>query len=123
MKKLSNYLIAMVLVLLVSSCGVGIAILENQNQNSTQVHLAEDNYTVTDRVSGTAEVDYVLIFGGWKKRQLYADAYSKMLDAANLESGSRAVVNLLTEEHVGGFPPFYTKRTITVSAHVIEFNE
>ncbi|MEO9871428.1 MAG: DUF6567 family protein [Ekhidna sp.] len=45
-----------------------------------------------------------------------------MVNKAEL-TGSRALVNIMTEEHIGGVPPFYYKRTINVSAHVIEFTE
>jgi hypothetical protein len=44
-----------------------------------------------------------------------------MLEKANLISGSKAVVNVVTEEHFGGIPPFFIKRTISVRGHVIEF--
>jgi len=84
------------------------------------VHLANNNFQVVNRVKGSSEVSYVLIFGGRNKRQLYENAYSEMVKAAEL-SGSKALVNIVTEEHVGGVPPFYYKRTITVSAHVVEF--
>ncbi len=123
MKTIPAVFTAIALFLLVSSCGVNNAVIFNQNQNATQVHLSSNNYTIVDRVTGTAEVEYVLIFGGLNKRQLYANAYASMIEAANLESGSKALINIVTEEHIGGFPPFYTKRTITVSAHVIEFNQ
>ncbi|MEQ6118751.1 DUF6567 family protein [Reichenbachiella sp. MALMAid0571] len=121
MKKLSYSLIAIAFVVFLNSCGVSGAYMLNQNQNTTQVTLSTSNYKVLERVSGSSEVEYVLIFGGVKKRQLYANAYKEMVDAANLESGSKALVNLVTEEHVGGAFPFYYKRTITVSANVVEF--
>lgn len=121
MKKSSYSLMAIAVVVFLNSCGVGGAYLLNQNLNSTQVKLASNNYKVLERVSGSSEVDYVLIFGGTNKRQLYANAYKNLVDAANLESGSKALVNLVTEEHVGGAFPFYYKRTITVSANVVEF--
>lgn len=106
-----------------SSCGVSGAYIYNHNQNSTQVHLTKNNYRILEEVSGSADVDYVLIFGGLNKRQLYAQAYADMMKKANLSDGSRALVNLLTEENLAGVPPLYYKRTITVSAHVIEFTE
>ncbi len=121
MKKLSYSLMAIAVVVFLNSCGVGGAYLLNQNLNSTQVKLASNNYKVLERVSGSSEVDYVLIFGGTNKRQLYANAYKNLVDEANLESGSKALVNLVTEEHVGGVFPFYYKRTITVSANVVAF--
>jgi hypothetical protein len=121
MKTLSYSLVALILLSL-SSCGVNYAVTQNQNQNSTQVHLSSNNFTVVDKVSGTAEVSYVLAFGGVKKKQLYNNAYAQMATAAKL-GGSRALVNIVTEEHIGGVPPFYYTRTITVSGHVIEFNK
>lgn len=121
MKKIIFPLVAILLLIFLSSCGVNNAYILNQNQNSTQVHLSESNYKVVDKVSGSADVNYVLIFGGINKKRLFANAYANMVEAANLETGSRALVNIVTEEHVGGVPPFYYKRTVTVSAHVIEF--
>lgn len=120
MNKLMFSSIAFTLLLFSGACGVNNAIILNHNQNSTQVHLSSMNYRFVDKVSGSADVEYVLIFGGMNKKQLYENAYSKMLDAANL-TGSKAIVNAVTEEHLGGVPPFYYKRTITVSAYVIEF--
>ena len=74
-----------------------------------------------DQVQGTAFVEYVLFFGGNDKKNLYADAYAAMLEKAALTDGPRALIHVLSEEHVGGVPPSYYKRTITVSAHVVEF--
>ncbi|NJO92043.1 MAG: hypothetical protein HC831_26010 [Chloroflexia bacterium] len=122
MKKVLNVLSVLVIVMLVSSCGVNYALVDHQNQLSTQVQLKEANYKIVGRVSGSSEVSYVLFFGGLKKKQLYFDAYSKMLEAAKLEGTSRAIINVLVEEHAGGFPLFFVKRTLTVSAHVVEFN-
>jgi hypothetical protein len=65
-------------------------------------------------------VSYVLVFGGVRKKQLFNNAYANMMDNAEL-SGSKALINIVTEEHVGGVPPFFFKRTVTVSANVIEF--
>ena len=44
-----------------------------------------------------------------------------MMNKANLLNGSKALVNVMTEEHVSGFAPFYVRSTITVSAQVVEF--
>lgn len=120
MKKLTFSSIAIALLLSFTSCGVNSALVLNSNQNSTQVHLSSSNYQIVDKVSGSADVSYVLIFGGLNKTKLYENAYTKMVNSADL-SGSKALVNIMTEEHLGGFPPFYYTRTITVSAHVIEF--
>ena len=106
-----------------SSCGVNHATIVNHNQNSTQVQLTSNNFKVLQKVSGSAEVEYVFMFGGMNKKQLYENAYSNMVDKASLLNSSRALINLVTEEHVGGVPPFYYKRTVTVSAYVIEFTK
>lgn len=121
MKKLSFSIIAPALLAFFSSCGVNAAYVLNHNENSTQIHLSSNNYKVVDKVSGSADVSYVLVFGGMNKKQLYENAYAEMVNAANLASGSKALANTVTEEHLGGVPPFYYTRTITVSAHVIEF--
>ena len=121
MKKLSNTLIVMVLLAFLSSCGASGALVLNHNDNSTQVHLASNNYRVLEQVSGSSEVNYILLIGGINKRKLYNNAYAEMVEKAQLTQGSRALVNIVTEEHLGGVYPFYFKRTITVSAHVVEF--
>ncbi|MNL74767.1 hypothetical protein D3C87_2004500 [compost metagenome] len=62
-----------------------------------------------------------MTIGGMNKRQLYENAYSAMMKKANLLNGSKAIINVMTEEHIGGFAPFFVRRTITVSAQVVEF--
>ena len=113
----------MIAALLLNSCGVNHALITNQNQNSTQVHLADNNFEVVQKVTGSAEVNYVLFVGGINKRQLYENAYAAMVKEADLMSDSKALINIVSEEHAGGVPPFYVKRTITVSAHVIKFKD
>ncbi len=121
MKKLSISLLFMASLVFLNSCGISHAYVFNHNQNATQVHLGSNNFKVLEKVSGTAEVSYVLIFGGVNRKELYKNAYSEMVNSANLVSGSKALVNVLIEEHLGGVPPFYYTRTITVSANVVEF--
>ncbi|NND07758.1 MAG: hypothetical protein HKN87_15380 [Saprospiraceae bacterium] len=104
-----------------SSCGINHALIVNDNQISTQVQLNTNNFEVVQKVKGSADVEYILTIGGVNRKQLYENAYANMLTNADLMNGSKAIVNVLTEEHLGGFPPFYYRRTITVSAHVIEF--
>lgn len=121
MKQLTILVLLAASLLSLNSCGVSNAFVFNTNQNATQVHLSEANYKVTGKAVGSAEVNYILIFGGLQKKQLYAKAYVDMVENANLSTGAKALTNLVTEEHVGGVPPFYYKRTITVSANVVEF--
>lgn len=121
MKKIEIYAVLLLLTALLSSCGIGTALVTNHNQNATEVHLSENNFKVIDQVSGSSEETYVLTIGGMNKRQLYENAYSTMMKKANLLNGSKAIINVMTEEHVSGFAPFFVRRTITVSAQVVEF--
>ena len=121
MKKIGIYSVLLLLAAFLSSCGIGTALVANQNQNATEVHLSENNFKVIDQVSGSSEATYVLAIGGMNKRQLYENAYSTMMKKANLLNGSKAIINVMTEEHVSGFAPFFVRRTITVSAQVVEF--
>lgn len=121
MKKTTKIIMSLVLIIGLSSCGVNRAWVLNQNQNATQVQLSSNNFKVVGQVKGSAEVAYVLIFGGAKKKYLYESAYQEMLQNAELTTGSKTLTNLLTEEHIGGVPPFFYKRTVTVSANIIEF--
>lgn len=121
MKKIVIYSVLLLLTTFFSSCGISTPLITNHNQNATEVHLSENNFKVIDQVSGSSEVSYVLAIGGMNKRQLYQNAYSDMMKKANLLNGSKAIINVITEEHVSGFAPFFIKRTITVSAQVVEF--
>jgi hypothetical protein len=123
MKKIGNYSVLLLLTAFLSSCGVGAALVTNHNQNATEIHLTGNNFKVIDQVSGSSEVSYVLAIGGMNKRQLYQNAYATMLKKANLLNGSKAIINVMTEEHVSGFAPFFVRRTITVSAQVVEFTK
>jgi hypothetical protein len=121
MKHLKFLPLALLLLPLLHGCGINQALVLNQNLNSTQVHLGEANFRTVGKVMATDSVTYVLLFGGMKKKRMYEHVYATMLEKAELGAGPRAVVNVVTEEHAGGFFPIYFKRTITVSGHVIEF--
>lgn len=123
MKKIGIYAVLLFIAAFLSSCGIGTALVTNHNQNATEVQLSRNNFKVIDQVSGSSEVSYVLIFGGMNKRQLYENAYATMMKKANLVNGSKAIINVMTEEHFSGFAPFFVRRTITVSAQVVEFTE
>ena len=121
MKKIGIYFALLFLTTFLSSCGVGTALVMNHNQNATEVHLTANNFKVVDQVSGSSEVSYVLAIGGMSKKQLYENAYATMIKKANLLNSSKAIINVTTEEHFSGFAPFFVRRTITVSAQVVEF--
>lgn len=121
MKNLSLLFIAAI-ALLLSACGVNYATIANQNHNITQVQFNSNNFKVVDRVVGTADVTYIVAIGGLKKKQLYEKAYSDMIAKANLINSSKAIINVVTEEHAMFITPYFIRRTITVSANVVEFN-
>ncbi len=123
MKKLLFIIFIVGTASLLSSCGINFASISNHNANETQVQLTNNNFKVIDKINGSAEVSYVLIFGGLSMKRLYENAYSAMMDKANLQGSPRAVINIITEERLHGFPPFYYTRTVTVSANVIEFTK
>lgn len=123
MKRPITFLLTMCSMVALTSCGVNSALVLNHNQNSTQVLLSQNNFKVAERVSGSAEVRYVLFIGGMRQTRLYANAYADMINKAGLTAGPKALTNYITEEHLGGVPPFFYKRTVTVSAQVIEFTE
>lgn len=121
MKKIKIYLALLSIAALLSSCGIGSAIVLNHNQNATEVQLSANNFKVVDQVNGSSETSYVLGIGGMNKTQLYENAYSTMMKKASLLNSSKAIINVTTEEHFSGFAPFFVKRTITVSCQVVEF--
>jgi hypothetical protein len=123
MKKIGIYSVLISLTAFLSACGIGATHITNHNQNATEVHLSGNNFKVIDQVSGSSEVSYVLAIGGSNKRHLYENAYSSMMKKANLLNGSKAIVNVMTEEHFSGFAPFFVRRTLTVSAQVVEFTK
>ena len=121
MERFKFFLLFVLVLPLLHSCGVNQALVLNHNQNTTQVHLGEANFRNLGRVMGSDSVGYVLIFGGMKKKHMYERAYAAMLEKAELGNGARAVVNVVTEEHLGGVFPFRYRRTLSVSGQVIEF--
>jgi hypothetical protein len=121
MKNIGIYSVLLLLTAVLSSCGIGTALVINHNQNATEVHLSGNNFKVIEQVSGSSEASYILAIGGMSKRQLYENAYSTMMKKANLLNSSKAIINVMTEEHISGFAPFFIRRTITVSAQVVEF--
>ena len=46
-----------------------------------------------------------------------------MLENANLTGSSKAIINVTTESHNTLVVPFLYQKTVTVSAHIIEFIE
>ncbi len=123
MKTLVNKttILIMVLTLVLSSCGINLALFNCKAPTTTTVHLESNNYKVIGRVSGTSSMTYYFGIGGMQNTQIVEKATNEMLSKANLNEGSRALVNQVVDIHKGGVPFFYSKITVTVSANVIEF--
>ena len=110
------------ILILMSSCIASTGLVTNNL--ATIVELSESNYTVTDKVSGSATARYILGIGGNKKNALVAEARSNMLRRADLVGGSKAIINEVVEEKIQTIVgTLIVKKTITVNAHVIEFND
>ncbi len=108
-----------------TSCGTGLhsGVFSNVNNNNTNVVLTKKNFKVIEKVSGKATATYVLGFGGGVNKALIAKAQAAMLENANLIGSSKALINMTTEVHKLQVNPFFARKTITVSAHIIEFTE
>jgi hypothetical protein len=120
-QKLIVITIALFSFALLSSCSVNQALQLNQNITLTQVNLGSANFKVLERVHGSAEHAYVCMIGIENKTDLYARAKADLMKNSNLTGTSKALINIIAEEHLGGLPPIYFKRTVTYSADVIEF--
>ena len=68
--KRTCYPLIILVSMLFTSCGVNNAVLLNTNQNVTQVNLSSNNYKVVDKISGSAEVEYVFLISGMRHKQL-----------------------------------------------------
>jgi hypothetical protein len=120
MKKLFVFLFAAALVL--PGCAVHQGLINNVNQQVTNVELGEENFTVVEYVTGYAEARYIFGFGGLKKLTLVEAAKSDMYTKANLIGSPKALVNQTVEMRYSFFP-FFQRVEVTVSAHVVEFND
>jgi len=120
-KSISSILANIVFAFTLSSCGSNLGFLSDKTRNTTNVELSQNNFKVINRVNGTSSATYYLGFGGMKHQDLLEMAMTDLLSKANLDGGARALANQIVDVHVGGFPLLYTKITVKISAHVIEF--
>lgn len=119
MKKNVTLIAITALIFSLSSCAVHYGLPSNQNKNNTEVVLQGANYTVVQKVQGTADSWIVFGFGGSFK-PLAAQARANMLASADLIGKSRAVINEVVEVN-DKFFVVCSKKTVTISAHVVEF--
>lgn len=121
MKSLKLLLIALFTALLNTSCGIHSAFVTNTNSNSSVVNLSMKNFEVVERVSGQATATYFFGIGGISNKALIEKAKSNMLEHAFMAGKARAIINITHESHVTFILPVFVQKTVTVSAHIIEF--
>lgn len=121
MKTIKILLIVFLPMILITSCGIHSAMVGNINNSNTNVELSKKNFKIIGRVSGSSTATYVFGIGGLSNKNLIERAKAEML--GQLSGGSRAIINVTTESHYTLIVPFFYRKTITVSAHLIEFTE
>ncbi len=121
MKTIKHLSIILLTTVLLSSCGIHGANVLNTNNNLTNVTLSEKNFRVIDKVSGQSSAVYIFGIGGLSNKAMIENAKAVMLANANLKGYAKAIVNVTTENHYTLVFPFYFRKTVTVSAHVVEF--
>ena len=119
---MKNLLVVFALVgaVMLSGCGIHFPYVANLNQSVTQVELGEANFTVSKTVSGEAHAQYILGFGGLKKRSLLEVAKKQMFDEAQLDGKSAAITNITVEEYVQNYVVL-VRRKVVVTGQVVEF--
>lgn len=122
MKK-SLFLVLVVIMFGMTSCSLHDGLTHNLNQNSTNVVLQDNNYTIVQKVRGESQADYFFYFGGFRKKGLIEEARADMLENANLIGSSKAVINETVETSYTTFCGIYSNVKVTVSGYVIEFKE
>ena len=110
-------------ILGLTSCGTSSHLSHNQNQNQTSVVLNQANYKVVETVSAKVTQIYVFGMGGITAKALRESALSKMMNSANLNGGSKAVINTNVQETVKMITPIYMERTVTASGTIVEFTK
>lgn len=105
-----------------TSCGSSLSNLSNSSSSETHVELSKKNFNIQGKTVGVSSNTYILGIGGMSNRSLLEKAKNEMMNNANL-SGSKAIINITYDKHISGFFPFYSKKTITASAHIVEFTE
>ena len=122
MKK-SLFLVLVVIMFGMTSCSLHDGLTHNLNQNSTNVVLQDNNYTIVQKVRGESQADYFFYFGGFRKEGLIEEARADMLENANLIGSSKAVINETVETSYTTFCGIYSNVKVTVSGYVVEFKE
>ncbi|WP_017732474.1 DUF6567 family protein [Nafulsella turpanensis] len=123
MRRFKALLITIFATALLSGCGYHMARVANLNNHTTEVELSRRNFVVVEKVIGKADATYIFGIGGLSDEALIANAKANMLSNAELVGTARAIINETTEEHYAMIFPVYFKKTVTVSAFIVEFTD
>ena len=107
-------------ILFLSSCGMNAGYIGNIN--NTQVVLDEANYTYVSSATGEATSTWVFGIGPMGAQALVQKAKEDLASKVDLYDGSRAFVNMTIDSKVKMFTYLFIKKTVYVSADVVEFN-
>ena len=111
---------SLALVSLTTSCANYNGLIKNENNQSTQVVLSQNNFTVVESITGEATATYVFGIGGLSKNALIQEARTQMVQKAKLNGTSKAIINEKVEIKTS-LLPIVNKVRVNVSAEVIEF--
>lgn len=120
---MKNKLILIVLLFLVlQSCISGVHSFNNINTANvnTVVQLSESNFKVVRYVKGESSSKYIFGIGGISNKSLVERAKADMHKNAQLDDKSRTIINQTFELHKS-LIFFFSKKSVIVSGHVIEF--
>lgn len=112
---------AVVVTMVLSSCGFTQNAITNENQNQTSVVLSQANYQVVGTVTGESTQTYVLGIGGLSKKSMEQAAVSDMYKNANLK-GSQAIINANVHFRIESYV-FWTNVKACAQGTVIEFKK
>ena len=109
------------MALTLPSCGVSSYMTSNVNNNTTNVVLQEDNYTIVKHVYAEVSQTYIFGIGGLSPKALHGNAIAELVENAQLE-GSQALINVTVKEDLQNVL-VWSKRTARATGIVIEFND
>ena len=122
-KALTRLAVAIIATIALSSCaGATLYPTLTLNENSTNVCLSQNNFSVEGTTSGTATATYIFGIGGLSDRALKSNAIADMYANAHLY-GSMAVVNINTVRKVTSIMGIYSEVTYIASGNVIKFHD
>lgn len=123
MKTLKMLCVAAIGAAILTGCGLGLPLTNNQNSLQTNVVLQKNNYKVVKTITGEATATYIFGIGGLSKKSLKEDATAVMIKNAKLDGKAQAIVNTQVTLRNAFITPFYIKSIATAQAQVIEFIE